>query len=255
MNQIKVNREYYNQLYSHRSPVLHLLHARLSFDQQSKSRANHAVVDPIIKRIVREKGSIKVLDYGSGWGVFLINLSKIRADLYCFDLATNAVKSLQSTMQFLGRSVKVIDFDKNGNIHPGDFDLIICSHVLEHVESDRVLLRQLVQALRTGGYLLANVPINEVGSDPKHVRSYTPEILEELMVSMGLNVVAQWQIDRWTGYLLEREVACQSRLLMRLTLRALRGLLALLPYLLVRLGENILSGRHQPQQLIMLGTK
>ena len=251
----KINQDYYDRIYSHKNPILHLLHARVSFDQQAKSRANHAVIDPILKRIVKEKGSVKVLDYGSGWGVFLLNLPKASVEAYCFDIATNAVKSLHATMQLIGRSVKEISFDKNGNICPGDFDLVVCSHVLEHVESDQALLRQLVRSLRPGGYLLVNVPISEVWSDPKHVRSYDPAILEQAMTSTGLKVAGQWQVDKWSGYILRHELVCKSLLPVRLTLRALRGLLALLPYPLIRFSEDILLGNYQYQQLIMLGRK
>lgn len=256
MNQItKINKAYYDRLYRHKNPILHLLHSRISFDQQAKSRFNHDVIDLLIDRIAKKKGKVKILDYGSGWGVYLLNLARASIDAYCFDVSKNAVKSLKSVMRFSRRVVKEIGFDENNNIYPNDFDLIVCSHVLEHVESDKSLLRQLVQALRPGGYLLVNIPINEIWRDPKHTRTYSINILEKLMTSTGLKIIVQRESDKWSGFLIKYEVAYESNLLARLILRALRGLLALLPYTLIRFGEDIFLKSYQPQQLIMLGTK
>lgn len=123
MDQItKINLDYYQQLYRYKNPILHLLHSRLSFDQQSKSRINHTVIDPIIIRIAKERANIKILDYGSGWGVFLLNLPNDSADAYCYDIAPNAVKSLQSVMQFCGRKIKEINFTEDNRICPYNFD-------------------------------------------------------------------------------------------------------------------------------------
>lgn len=39
------------------------------------------------------------------------------------------------------------------------FDLVYCSHVLEHVEQDRKALRELRRVLRVGGHAIFQVPI------------------------------------------------------------------------------------------------
>ena len=40
------------------------------------------------------------------------------------------------------------------------FDAIYCSHVLEHVEDDRLAIRELHRTLKPGGWALLNVPIS-----------------------------------------------------------------------------------------------
>lgn len=40
-----------------------------------------------------------------------------------------------------------------------EFDLIICSHVLEHVQDDRIALKELKRVLRKGGIAVIMVPI------------------------------------------------------------------------------------------------
>jgi len=77
------------------------------------------------------------------------------------------------------------------------FDVIYCSHVLEHVPDDRKALREFLRVLRTGGWALLQVPItaektfeNPSIIDPferkrlfgqiDHVRRYGPDYKERL---------------------------------------------------------------------------
>lgn len=39
------------------------------------------------------------------------------------------------------------------------FDVIYCSHVLEHVSDDRRAIRELFRVLRSGGWAILNVPV------------------------------------------------------------------------------------------------
>jgi ubiquinone/menaquinone biosynthesis C-methylase UbiE len=40
------------------------------------------------------------------------------------------------------------------------FDAVICNHVLEHVDDDRVALRELFRVLRPGGWALLQTPVD-----------------------------------------------------------------------------------------------
>lgn len=44
---------------------------------------------------------------------------------------------------------------------PGTFDLILCCHVLEHIQDDRASLREFVRVLRPGGHAVILVPMDE----------------------------------------------------------------------------------------------
>ena len=43
----------------------------------------------------------------------------------------------------------------------GKFDIIICSHILEHVENDKIALRNLYNALNPKGFILFLVPLHK----------------------------------------------------------------------------------------------
>ena len=79
----------------------------------------------------------------------------------------------------------------------GTFDVIYCSHVLEHVVDDRQAMRELCRVLAPGGWAMLNVPItaNETFEDPSvtdprerirqfgqknHVRRYGPDYMDRL---------------------------------------------------------------------------
>jgi 2-polyprenyl-3-methyl-5-hydroxy-6-metoxy-1,4-benzoquinol methylase len=255
MNDIaKVNRDYYDGLYRQGNPLMHLIRAHISFDQRSKSRSNYTVIGPVIAQMIKEQEKVKVLDYGSGWGAFLLNLPRDPIiDSYCFDISDHAIEGLKRAMNILGRTVEEVSIDDKGNITPNNFDLIVCSHVLEHVESDQNLLSQLVQALRPGGYLLVNVPINEVWDDPKHVRTYDLSRLKNVLRNAELRISDQLKSDKWSGYILRRETRT-TKPLVKIALRGFRALLAIMPYEGVCWSEKFLP--EEPyHQLIMLGVK
>ena len=82
--------------------------------------------------------------------------------------------------------------------HPdGSFDIICCSHVLEHVPNDRKAMREFYRVLKPGGWAILNVPITaeETFEDPSvtapserlrlfgqedHVRRYGPDYVMRL---------------------------------------------------------------------------
>jgi SAM-dependent methyltransferase len=84
------------------------------------------------------------------------------------------------------------------------FDVIFCSHVLEHVEEDRKALREMQRVLKTGGWAILLVPItaDSTWEDPNirdfagrlaafgqedHVRRYGPDF-EQRLVDAGFQV-------------------------------------------------------------------
>lgn len=82
--------------------------------------------------------------------------------------------------------------------HPDNtFDVIYCSHVLEHVDDDRMAMREFFRVLRPEGWAVLNVPItaDETFGDPSvtdpkererlfgqddHVRRYGPDYKDRL---------------------------------------------------------------------------
>ena len=134
-----------------------------------------------------------------------------------------------------------------------NYDLIYCSHVLEHVESDLKLLAAFHKNLCDGGKLLLNVPINEVWKDPKHVREYSAKSLQQQLEVSGFSIESATEADRWTAYILDKEYVSKS--LPKTVIRILRLLLAPLPASLLDRMEKVLEERYRCQQLIVVASK
>ena len=66
----------------------------------------------------------------------------------------------------------------NSHLPDEQFDMICCSHVLEHVDDDRAAIREIYRMLKAGGTALLMVPITEEATyeDPSVT---TPEEREE----------------------------------------------------------------------------
>lgn len=254
---VESNRLYYDDLYGGHGQLGFIIHALLSYDQQSKTNFNMAIVGPILRQWCAEGRSVKVMDYGCGWGTFLMRLPRQHVDAYGWDISEKAMGSVSAMMRLFGRVFRRAEVDEIGLVLPAGYDLIVCSHVLEHVPCDDILLASMVKALRPGGYLLVNVPINEEFSDPKHVRAYNEEILFAKFIAAGLSVNVVSRKEKWAGFFLRiTHMGAGAGLLpVRIMLKMLKVLLAVAPLRLIEWLANHLFKDEQPQQLIMLGVR
>ncbi|NTU82900.1 MAG: class I SAM-dependent methyltransferase [Chloroflexales bacterium] len=147
-----------------------------------------------IKQLIRPLTFSSVLDIGCGQGSFL---AELRAELphieaYGSDFSTSA--ALMARRQVPGGEFCVFDLER-GHLNR-QFDLIVCSEVLEHIPDDRAALRNL--AAMTGGHLVISTvqgrmrgfEAGEVG----HVRNYAYGELARKVEEAGLKVlkVVEW---------------------------------------------------------------
>lgn len=105
---------------------------------------------------------------------------------------------------------------------PGPFGVITLLDVLEHVEDDAALLRDLVGVLEPGGYLLVSVPtwpslFSEHDVALQHFRRYVPRELVALLRRAGVAVLQSGGLfhsllaPRALGVLVERARGQESR--------------------------------------------
>jgi 2-polyprenyl-3-methyl-5-hydroxy-6-metoxy-1,4-benzoquinol methylase len=244
MDVVTVNREFYDSLYKAAPSWLSAIRALTSFDQQTKAKPNYVIA----KELVADKGvaseKVRILDYGAGWGSFLLKWPTSLASCWCYDISCESVKQCLSAGRLLRRNIT------QWSGMSQQFDLVCCSHVLEHVPDDLALLHHLRGLTRYGGVVLLNVPINEVLADPKHIRSYTRESLRSVIEAAGLVVVLEKDGDRLSTFLAKRQVAGSPSAVSRMAWRTLRLLLALMPYGLLSQLDRLLSC-YAPSQLIV----
>lgn len=139
----------------------------------------------------------RVLEIGAGEGALLARLAEIgfARELHALEVASGAreailarsVPGLVDVRLFDGYAVPQADCS---------FDLAVLSHVLEHVEHPRALLRE---AARVAARVFVEVPLEDTWRLPRdfrldatgHVNFYSPRSLRHLVQSCGLRVLRE----------------------------------------------------------------
>ena len=122
-------------------------------------RGNHVM--RAISQLGLDSQPLRVLDAGSGRGDLAVALARRHPNWHIIgvDLALDRAAYAIAAAKHLG--LKNLEF-RIGDLanlgYENEFDLIVNSDVLEHIEDDRTVLRNLFRALRPGGHLVVTSP-------------------------------------------------------------------------------------------------
>lgn len=139
----------------------------------------------------------KVLEVGAGDGSILKLLAEqdFARDYYAVEISESGVEHIKARNIPTLRSVQIFD-GYHLPFEDESFELIILSHVLEHVEHERLLLRELK---RVAKYCVIEVPRDyKADVDKKikhflaygHINIYTPTSLRYLLKTEGFDIVS-----------------------------------------------------------------
>jgi 2-polyprenyl-3-methyl-5-hydroxy-6-metoxy-1,4-benzoquinol methylase len=147
-------------------------------------------------------GGARALDYGCSTGVFLKLVSSMGFAPTGFDISAQAVEHCTK----MGLHAYSGDFFA----HPfelGSFDVIHCSHVIEHVEDPIALLTRFRELLKPNGHLLLSCPnyaslarwskgVEWRGWDPDcHLWHFTLNQICRLAKDTGFRIVHKTTVD------------------------------------------------------------
>jgi ubiquinone/menaquinone biosynthesis C-methylase UbiE len=200
-------------------------------------------------------GARHVLEIGVGTGFVL---KGIRAA--CPDLALAGsdlhVTGLRYAAERLGDSVQLLQMDAQRIPFHEEFDVICLFDVLEHIQDDELVLRQLHRTVKPGGGLIITVPQHMFLWGPadeaaRHSRRYGVRELEGKLTSAGFQVLLQTSfvslllpfmiISRYKSRLMKRyDLASELKLISPLN-AAFSGLMWL-EYELIRAGVRLPAG-------------
>lgn len=99
------------------------------------------------------------LDVGSGIGNNVLTLSRYCKNITAVDISEVALKYL--TMRYKTQHLQVktlVEDAHNLSFHTGQFDLVVCTEILEHIEQPMMALRECIRVLRKKGKLLVSTP-------------------------------------------------------------------------------------------------
>jgi ubiquinone/menaquinone biosynthesis C-methylase UbiE len=139
----------------------------------------------------------KVLEVGAGDGSILQQLDVMNAftEMYALEISQSGVDQINSRKLKNLKSVHIFD-GYHIPFADNEFDLVILAHVLEHVEFERMLLREIK---RVSKHVVIEVPCDyRYGVDKRmkhflnygHINMYTPSSLRFLVQSEGFELLA-----------------------------------------------------------------
>lgn len=153
---------------------------RSPFPGQVARKRSLSILQYLRKR-VKLSGVNEVLDYGGGDGSLMQAFREMGMSCFLVDYNKNCLPGIRKLADTVHR------------LSPESaFDLIICSHVMEHIAEPLKVILTLSQHLRTGGYLFIEVPLDiwerqSLPDDPvTHINYFTPNSLWNLLVLSGI---------------------------------------------------------------------
>lgn len=132
-----------------------------------------------LKFLFKNIKSKKILDIGFGTGDMLMRLAEKGADCYGVETVDSAILMLKKISKY---PLKLFKADARTLPFEDDyFDLVICSHVIEHIADDKAVLSEIRRVLKGSGIAVIMVPSTGSGRNNLHYREYSPEMLRELI--------------------------------------------------------------------------
>ncbi len=146
----------------------------------------------------------RIADAGSGFGQYVYYLSRrfTGAKITGLDIKQEQVDDCNRFFTSIGKQEQVtFEYaDLTGMNQKEVFDLVLCIDVMEHIEDDRGVMKNICQSLKPGGILLISTPSDQGGSDvhhehdesfiDEHVRDgYGVEEIREKLTTAGFSEV------------------------------------------------------------------
>ena len=135
----------------------------------------------------RARLSGRVLEIGTGSGLGLEVLSGACDELVTIDkYATGLDLSVYPNVHFIQMEIPPLK-----GLADNSFDHVISFQVIEHIEDDAHFLQEISRVLKPGGTAILTTPnrLQSLTRNPWHVREYTGDELERLMLGKGFSKV------------------------------------------------------------------
>lgn len=170
-----INRLYYEKLYA--DPF-----ERYSFEVRSKTKIFKSLQS-------QQKDTLKgkkALDIGFGSGDILLAMSRQGADCYGVEIAGVATTSLKKQCP----SFHIIEASAASLPFKSDFfDIVVCSHVLEHENNEAATVKNMIRVLKPEGIIFLGVPAIASGETELHARLYNLATIQKLAEALRLEIL------------------------------------------------------------------
>ncbi|HEY8196977.1 MAG TPA: class I SAM-dependent methyltransferase [Gemmatimonadales bacterium] len=129
----------------------------------------------------------RVLDFGCMDGIFTLRLQQLGAEAVGYDISAAAISQAE---KFRGAAPHPVFTTVPPG--PGQFDMVYCNEVIEHVRDDAAFAGQLVEFLAPGGMLVGTTPVGKHFGDPDHKHQYDRGTLERALSTWGATRIRRY---------------------------------------------------------------
>ncbi len=151
----------------------------------------------------KSKNGKKFLDVGTGFGFGFIRGVRDGFDCFSLEFDKERVKKTAQKLRENGFNTTLVVGDAQNLPFKKDvFDLVGCSHVIEHVSQDKKSLQDIYSSLKKGGTLNLAVPnrynlrtrmrtalkLKNPYTDKTHLREYSKEEVLQIVKETGFEV-------------------------------------------------------------------
>lgn len=195
------------------------------------------------KYIKKTNNNEKVIDIGCGNGAASIGLSFLGYHVVGIsNQKNNNENAIKSSKYLNAKNISFLETDvfKITDFFSDEFDIVVCTEVIEHITDDNKLFQVIFSLLKPGGRLYLTTPsyyyeaisASDLGpfskiQDGGHVRKgYTRAMLEELTIKNNLRIET---IDFCSGYL-SQKITKFYRLLLFLSRSKILTFVIILPF-------------------------
>jgi SAM-dependent methyltransferase len=147
----------------------------------------------IIKKYIAGK---QILDAGCGTGHLTIDLLKEGFEVTAIDSSPELVDLVRETIknEKLHVTSFVMDIRNLNGLIPAKFNTIVCLDVIEHIDTDKIVLNNFREVLKREGTLIISVPAikclyGQRDNDVGHFRRYDKTELTDKVKNAGFTIV------------------------------------------------------------------
>lgn len=125
-------------------------HADVMYDLETRTQKAQKVLAVLLDYYSGETKNLKVLDIGCSIGIISYSLSEKFGEVNGIDIDKNAVKF--ATEKYKRSNLFFAEQDGMHLKYPaGSFDIVVCSHIYEHIPDMEKLMAEAYKVLKPGG--------------------------------------------------------------------------------------------------------
>jgi SAM-dependent methyltransferase len=210
------------------------------------------VQKPIVEEFIGNNIAQSALDAGCGRGLYTRILIKRAQKVAALDYCKESIDVLKRRLARVSHLSLFVGSATDLPFENEQFDLVLHSEVLEHIDDDRKVLSELFRVLKPEGRLIISVPVPPAPIDDRaHVREgYTLEEISQLLQQAGFTILRhQYCMFNFSKQVLQLEYWWRQKI--KLPIPSL----VLLPVYLEKISPPSLSANNLPYDVVIEAKK